>query len=214
MKRKHVPSLLIHLGKNPFPFSCGTTFHLCCSVMAALAWPLCQVIFWETCVTPPFLGLIVFCAWSLQTPFLGSAELKQPTGSLMLQNMVLPPNSSYSQMCDMASPLAWALVLAEPFHALIQLSTTKENVWGPFGRWAVKLGYFFTGLVGWTGSAGCPLSTRIREKTKAFGRERGEQNEWGGRGGSKLIHQLYHQTVPEYPLCKHIPYCCWRQVPG
>lgn len=49
---------------------------------------------------------------------------------------------------------------------------------------------------------------------KRSGGERGEQQEWGGRDGGKLLDQLYHQTVPEYPLCEPIPYCCWRQVPG
>ena len=112
-------------------------------------------------------------------------RLCRATGSL-----VLPPNSSY------------------PPH------TTEENIWGHLGGWVVKLSYFFTGLAGWTGSVDCPLSTRIRETTEACGREQGEQKEWGGRDGSKLVDQLYHQTVPEYPLCKHIPYCCWRQVPG
>ena len=136
------------LRKKPFPFSCGTAFHLCWSVKAALVWPLCQVIFTEICVTAPFLGLIVFCAWGLQILFLGSAEMNQPTGSLMLQNMVLPPNFSHPQMCDMASPLAWALVLVEPFHELIQLSTTKENVCGAFWGVGGKAGYFFTGLAG------------------------------------------------------------------
>ena len=133
MKRKHVPSLLIHLGKNTFPFSCGTAFHLCCSVMAALAWPLCQVIFTAICSTAPFLGLTVFCARGLQALFLGSAELNQSTALLMLPDMVLPPSFSYPQMCDLAPRLAWAPVFVELFHGPTQLSTTKENVGGILG---------------------------------------------------------------------------------
>lgn len=105
--------------------------------MAALASPLCQVTFTEIRtlmkVPAPFLGLTVFCAWGLQTLFLVSAELNQPPALLMLQNMVLPPNSSCPQTRDMASPLTRALVLVEPFPELIQLSTTKDNVWGHFG---------------------------------------------------------------------------------
>lgn len=48
------------LGEKTFPFSCATIFHLRCSLLAALAWPLCQVIFMEIHtlinVTTPFLA--------------------------------------------------------------------------------------------------------------------------------------------------------------
>lgn len=119
--------------------------------------------------------------------------------------MVLPPNSSYTQMCDRASSPAWALVPAEPSHELVQLITTKESIWGILGRQAVKLIFLFTGLAGWTGSVGCPLSGRIRETTKPCGREQDEKKDWGARNVSKLLDQLYHQAVPEYPLYKHTP---------
>lgn len=120
--------------------------------------------------------------------------------------------SSYPEMCDRPSSPAWALVAFEPSHELVQLSTTKENIWGILGRWAVKLIYLFTGLAGWAGSLGCPLSGRKRETTKPHGREQDEQKDWGTRNVSKLLDQLYHQTVPEYPLYKHTPYLLLETV--
>lgn len=118
----------------------------------------------EICDTAPFLGLTVFCVWGLQTLFLGSVELNQPTGLLMLQNMVLPPNSSYPQMCDMASTLAWVLVLVEPFWEWIQLSITKENILRHFGGWAVKLLFQWLSRFSWLSEVPTKYQSKVKQQ--------------------------------------------------
>lgn len=168
---------------------------------------LCQVILPEMCITTPFFVLRVYKPCSQ-----GSAELDQPTISAVLPNMVLPPNSSYPQMYDRDSSPAWTLVPVEPRHELVHLSTTKENIWGILGGWAVKLICLFTGLAGLTGSLGCSLSGTIRETTKPRGRGQDEQKDWWERNVSKLLDQFYHQTVPDYPLYKHTPYLLLETV--
>lgn len=97
----------------------------------------------------------------------------------------------------MASPLAWALVLVDPFPELIQLRTTKENIWGHFGGWMVKLNYIFTGLVGWTSSACASLSTGTGETTKAESRGSKRSGEEGMAASYYIgcIIKLYLSTL-------------------
>lgn len=72
-----------------------------------------------------------FCNWGLQTLLPGSAELNQPTGSPMLPNMALPPNSSFPQMCARASSPSWVLALVEPSHELVS-SVQQNKTFGAF----------------------------------------------------------------------------------
>lgn len=205
-KRKHVPYLLIHLEEEPFPFSCVTAFHLCYSVMAALALPLCQVIFAEMCVTVPFLCLRVtnpaprLCR-AESTYWLTNAAKHGPASQLLIPTDVL-----YCFLSCMGFGACWA----QPWTSSAQYNKRKHL--GRFREMSSKaqLPIHWFSRLDWL--SGLSTGGRISETTKPCGAEQDEQKDWGGRDASKLLDQLYHQTVPEYPLYKHIPYLLLETV--
>lgn len=197
----------MHLEEEPFPFSCVTAFPLCCwqpniiSVMAALAFPLCQVVFTEMCVTVPFLCL----GFTNPAPRLCRAEstywLTNAAKHGPASQLLIPTDVLYSFLSCMGLGACWA----QPWTSSAQYNKRKHL--GHFREMSSKAQF---SRLDWL--SGLSTGGRISETTKPCGTEQDEQKDWEGRDARKLLDQLYHQTVPEYPLYKHIPYLLLETV--